>query len=244
LFSQWIQYEGKCIPRTLEYYLTIGMRLALTNINELNEFGSVDGEGYKFLIPHNITNAWRAAYNLYGGVWHHRPDLDRATRKMIKFVPRVSTEVEFSDREDSSDSSEEEQNVEDEEDTDGSRSSGSVDLTSSWESAMSLASASLYPITGTRLQEQEQRKVPPGEFKYTTIFKGRLQMIVSKSRNTQEESALNDFEEIVTAMGDKDRTSTVLPWKQRDYGGLIKSNMNRCMPTSKRELLVYVDRCF
>ena len=172
----------------------------------------MDGEGYEFLIPHNITNAWRAAYNLYGGVSHHGPDLGGATRQTIEFVPRVSTEVEFSDEEDSSDSSEEEQNVEDEEDTDGSCSLGSVDSTSSWESAISLTS-SLYPITGTRLQEQEQRKVTPGEFKYTTIFKGRLQMIVSKSRNTQEESALNDFEEKFTAMVDIDWTSTVMPWK-------------------------------
>ena len=69
-------------------------------------------------------------------------------------------------------------------------------------------------------------------------------MIVSTSRSSQGEAALNDFEKIFTAMLCADQTNTVMPWKHGYHEGLTKSNIHRCMPTNKRELLVYVDRCF
>ena len=42
LFAQWTRYEDSFIPRTMEYYLVLGMRLAITDISDLNVFGAVD----------------------------------------------------------------------------------------------------------------------------------------------------------------------------------------------------------
>ena len=67
LFSQWTRNEGTYIPRTLEYYIKMGIRLALTSIGELTKLRDVDGHGQEFLCMNNITNAWRAAYSLYEG---------------------------------------------------------------------------------------------------------------------------------------------------------------------------------
>ena len=122
------------------------------NINELNKFGSVDGQGNEYLYSKNTTNAWRAAYNMYGGAWYHGLNVCREAKKMMKFV---TLEVMAGDSEssDEKDSLVKENSFEDEEDTDGSRSMGSVDSVSSWESAILASSASLYPTLGTRLQE-------------------------------------------------------------------------------------------
>ena len=67
LFSQWTRNEGTYIPRTLEYYIKMGIRLALTSIGELTKLRDVDGHGQEFLCMNNINDAWLAVYRLYGG---------------------------------------------------------------------------------------------------------------------------------------------------------------------------------
>lgn len=94
---------------------------------------------------------------------------------------------------------------------------------------MSAESTSLYPTSRTQLQEQVENTKEQTGFRYKTIFKWRLQMIMEKSQSDQEEAALNDFEEIVTVLIDMEKNSTVVPWKQCNYEGLIKANMNTCM---------------
>ena len=243
LFAQWTRYEESFIPRTMEYYLVLGMRLAITDISDLNVFGAVDECGNEFLQVNNITNAWRAAYNLYGAVWCHGVDSDYLPTAKIKFVPLDNEDEDLGSQTSEDDDSSEEEASNDDEDTVGSRSLGSEDSECSWESALSAASASLYPTTCPRLQQKLMSTTDLDGLKYSTIFKGRLQTIVVSGRKAQEEAALNDFEEIVTALFDLDKSCTILPWRQGNSEGINKSNINKNMPTNKRDLMPCVWDC-
>lgn len=210
MFSQWTRYEDCFIPRTTEYYLVLGIRLAITDIRGLTKFGLVNKLGNEFLLLNNITNAWKAAYNLYGAVWYHMLESNQANKAKIKFVPfddnNLDSESQTSEDEDSSETvdSEEEDEI-----TNGSRFLGSVDSNYSWESAMSAASASLLTTTGPRLKQVCTAPTEREELRYSTIFKGILQTIVVSGRKAQEEAALNNFEEIVTAFFYLDKSATI-----------------------------------
>ena len=71
----------------MEYYPVLGLRLVITNIRELTKFGSVDESGNDFLLTNNITNTWRAVYNLYGTVWCHGLENNQMNTAKNKFVP-------------------------------------------------------------------------------------------------------------------------------------------------------------
>ena len=78
---------------------------------------------------------------------------------------------------------------------------------------MSPASASIYLSIGPRLQQKHTVNTELVGMRYSTIFKGTLQTIEMSGRKAQEEVALNDFEEVVTALFDLDKSCTILTWR-------------------------------
>ena len=172
------------------------------------------------LKDNNITRAWRAAYDVYGGVYD-------------TLETRIETKaLKFEDDLPKADDSDDEMN---------DSSERSLQTLNSNDSAITCASQLLFPKSNIRMMESDQAK-DILKRRFTTIFKIRLPSVITDNIEEAGIDAAESFGEILEIFFSIDQQLIVEPWWDNDTTKCLGKEDEP--PTCKQELLKYVDKCF